>query len=205
MNKCRCDERLQTKTKEFTRLPYTRLILRKKNSSRLVGASPVSFALFSAVKERKKQIMPRKCMPTTQLLLCCALICVLNIMSAYAGLPSSPWPTIQGDKDIADSCLSLGLVAFLVCIQFHIIVFVYIQVIRVCVYAHSVFGYVCNTCNTDLRIQDTSHRRRGHDHLRRRNCFLLIIMRKGARNARSKVCCCTYSGAVALRTSRSGY
>jgi hypothetical protein len=23
MNKCRCDERLQTKTKEFTRLPYT--------------------------------------------------------------------------------------------------------------------------------------------------------------------------------------
>jgi hypothetical protein len=23
INKCRCDERLQTKTKEFTRLPYT--------------------------------------------------------------------------------------------------------------------------------------------------------------------------------------
>jgi hypothetical protein len=27
MNKCRCDERLQTKTKEFTRLPYTGLVL----------------------------------------------------------------------------------------------------------------------------------------------------------------------------------
>jgi hypothetical protein len=26
MNKCRCDERLQTKTKEFTRLPYTGLV-----------------------------------------------------------------------------------------------------------------------------------------------------------------------------------
>jgi hypothetical protein len=26
-NKCRCDERLQTKTKEFTRLPYTGLVL----------------------------------------------------------------------------------------------------------------------------------------------------------------------------------
>jgi len=25
-NKCRCDERLQTKTKEFTRLPYTGLV-----------------------------------------------------------------------------------------------------------------------------------------------------------------------------------
>ncbi len=28
MNKCRCDERLQTKTKEFTRLPYTGLVLK---------------------------------------------------------------------------------------------------------------------------------------------------------------------------------
>jgi hypothetical protein len=27
INKCRCDERLQTKTKEFTRLPYTGLVL----------------------------------------------------------------------------------------------------------------------------------------------------------------------------------
>ncbi len=27
IKKCRCDERLQTKTKEFTRLPYTGLIL----------------------------------------------------------------------------------------------------------------------------------------------------------------------------------
>ncbi len=26
INKCRCDERLQTKTKEFTRLPYTGLV-----------------------------------------------------------------------------------------------------------------------------------------------------------------------------------
>ncbi len=27
INKCRCDERLQSKTKEFTRLPYTGLVL----------------------------------------------------------------------------------------------------------------------------------------------------------------------------------
>ncbi len=27
INKCRCEERLQTKTKEFTRLPYTGLVL----------------------------------------------------------------------------------------------------------------------------------------------------------------------------------
>ncbi len=27
INKCRCDERLQTKTKEFTLLPYTGLVL----------------------------------------------------------------------------------------------------------------------------------------------------------------------------------
>ncbi len=27
MKKCRCDERLQTKTKEFTRLPYTGSVL----------------------------------------------------------------------------------------------------------------------------------------------------------------------------------
>ena len=27
INKCRCDERLKTKTKEFTRLPYTGLVL----------------------------------------------------------------------------------------------------------------------------------------------------------------------------------
>ena len=27
INKCRCDERLQTKTKEFTHLPYTGLVL----------------------------------------------------------------------------------------------------------------------------------------------------------------------------------
>ncbi len=27
INKCRCDERLQTKTKEFTRHPYTGLVL----------------------------------------------------------------------------------------------------------------------------------------------------------------------------------
>jgi hypothetical protein len=27
IKKCRCDERLQTKTKEFTRLPYTGLLL----------------------------------------------------------------------------------------------------------------------------------------------------------------------------------
>ena len=27
IKKCRCDERLETKTKEFTRLPYTGLVL----------------------------------------------------------------------------------------------------------------------------------------------------------------------------------
>ena len=54
-------------------------------------------------------------MPTTQLLLCCALIWVRNIISAYAGLPSSPWPTIHGDGE--DKCLSIALVASFVCIQ----------------------------------------------------------------------------------------
>ncbi len=34
MNKCRCDERLQTKTKEFTRLPYTGLVLENDTCGR---------------------------------------------------------------------------------------------------------------------------------------------------------------------------
>jgi len=74
-------------------------------------------------------------MPTTQLLLCCALIWVRNIISAYAGLPSSPWPTIHGDGE--DKCLSIALVASFVCIQ--------LFKLHKYVYAHSVFCYVCNT------------------------------------------------------------
>jgi hypothetical protein len=35
INKCRCDERLQTKTKEFTRLPYTGLATRKIGKKKL--------------------------------------------------------------------------------------------------------------------------------------------------------------------------
>jgi hypothetical protein len=40
INKCRCDERLQTKTKEFTRLPYTGLVLElehRKIETRLIS------------------------------------------------------------------------------------------------------------------------------------------------------------------------
>ncbi len=43
ISKCRCDERLQTKTKEFTRLPYT------------------GFVKFIVVYEdRRKEISPRE-------------------------------------------------------------------------------------------------------------------------------------------------
>jgi hypothetical protein len=35
IKKCRCDERLQTKTKEFTRLPYTGLVYKTKKFTRL--------------------------------------------------------------------------------------------------------------------------------------------------------------------------
>jgi hypothetical protein len=39
INKCRCDERLQTKTKEFTRLPYTGLVgcMKEKKKLLLIG------------------------------------------------------------------------------------------------------------------------------------------------------------------------
>ena len=40
IKKCRCDERLQTKTKEFTRLPYTGLVLELehlKTETRLIS------------------------------------------------------------------------------------------------------------------------------------------------------------------------
>jgi hypothetical protein len=40
MNKCRCDERLQTKTKEFTRLPYTGLVLELLATSFFRETSP---------------------------------------------------------------------------------------------------------------------------------------------------------------------
>ena len=42
INKCRCDERLQTKTKEFTRLPYTGLVLELEHlkiETRLINES----------------------------------------------------------------------------------------------------------------------------------------------------------------------
>ena len=40
INKCRCDERLQTKTKEFTRLTYTGLVVEQhlKIETRLIDA-----------------------------------------------------------------------------------------------------------------------------------------------------------------------
>ncbi len=37
IKKCRCDERLQTKTKEFTRLPYTGLVLELIQSRNVKG------------------------------------------------------------------------------------------------------------------------------------------------------------------------
>ena len=45
IKKCRCDERLQTKTKEFTRLPYTGLVLELEHlkiETRLTSETPVS-------------------------------------------------------------------------------------------------------------------------------------------------------------------
>ncbi len=45
INKCRCDERLQTKTKEFTRLPYTGLVLELEHlkiETRLISVMFVS-------------------------------------------------------------------------------------------------------------------------------------------------------------------
>jgi hypothetical protein len=51
MNKCRCDERLQTKTKEFTRLPYTGLVLLNKFN---VFLSIFSFALRTSLERGKE-------------------------------------------------------------------------------------------------------------------------------------------------------
>ena len=45
MNECRCDERLQTKTKKFTCLPYTGLVLELEHlkiETRLTNETPVS-------------------------------------------------------------------------------------------------------------------------------------------------------------------
>ena len=42
IHECRCDERLQTKTKEFTRLPYTGLVLELEHlkiETRLINES----------------------------------------------------------------------------------------------------------------------------------------------------------------------
>jgi hypothetical protein len=46
IKKCRCDERLQTKTKEFTRLPYTGLVYKTKKFTRLPWYASHNF-LFS--------------------------------------------------------------------------------------------------------------------------------------------------------------
>jgi hypothetical protein len=48
INKCRCDGRLQTKTKEFTRLPYTGLVLELEH-----------LKIETRVIERKKKIVPK--------------------------------------------------------------------------------------------------------------------------------------------------
>jgi hypothetical protein len=49
MNKCRCDERLQTKTKEFTRLPYT-------GKSKRMRKTGYKF-FFSLEKKKKNSIV----------------------------------------------------------------------------------------------------------------------------------------------------
>jgi hypothetical protein len=46
MNKCRCDERLQTKTKEFTRLPYTGLVLELEHLKIETTILTLGFRLF---------------------------------------------------------------------------------------------------------------------------------------------------------------
>jgi hypothetical protein len=47
INKCRCDERLQTKTKEFTRLPYTGLVLELERDYFVRGVTAINlFFLF---------------------------------------------------------------------------------------------------------------------------------------------------------------
>jgi hypothetical protein len=45
INKCRCDERLQTKTKEFTRLPYTGVYFQRQSTR---------FFCFHFFEEEKK-------------------------------------------------------------------------------------------------------------------------------------------------------
>jgi hypothetical protein len=62
MNKCRCDERLQTKTKEFTRLPYTGLVLppeKKENEKQKQTGpvpSPANAPMSRAAEEIKDQL-----------------------------------------------------------------------------------------------------------------------------------------------------
>ncbi len=58
MNKCRCDERLQTKTKEFTRLPYTGLVLELEHlkiETRLI----IRVYLVYLQQNKKKEFTPR--------------------------------------------------------------------------------------------------------------------------------------------------
>jgi hypothetical protein len=50
---CRCDERLQTKTKEFTRLPYTGLVLELEDLEIKMRSNSVKFA--KAMSERTIQ------------------------------------------------------------------------------------------------------------------------------------------------------
>jgi hypothetical protein len=49
IHECRCDERLQTKTKEFTRLPYTGLVLELEHlkiETRLISERFANWRLF---------------------------------------------------------------------------------------------------------------------------------------------------------------
>jgi hypothetical protein len=50
INKCRCDERIQTKTKEFTRLPYTGLVLE------LEHLKIETFVYYESIKVARKDM-----------------------------------------------------------------------------------------------------------------------------------------------------
>ena len=52
IKKCRCDERLQTKTKEFTRLPYTVCLLLIDKARAKGAEGEKNFFFFNGKKER---------------------------------------------------------------------------------------------------------------------------------------------------------
>ena len=57
MNKCRCDERLQTKTKEFTRLPYTGLVLELEHlkiETRLISERFANSSLLFIIRVKRE-------------------------------------------------------------------------------------------------------------------------------------------------------